>query len=509
MPFQDTTTVYDQLKPFIDQEAYAKDCDSSIVILKYLTGYHSPTLQILHIWKPLLHATTFIMTPFRGSPACDFGFTPIDAALRTKVITLASLVAECPSCSALNCRIGKLGKGAYPLKPIVLTPSMISEREQVALNAVVGATVIPAARSERTRKKVVDRFGEKGLQLLGTFIASMALTNTITSLVCVDIEADVQKDMEVALAGTGWKMGRHKTASTTMNANDNQQPTSLTIFKHILKVLKEAKTTMSSFPSKPADLTTWIQSKFGFQPRYLSKMISFESKRAMCFNLHLSLFTSSTTHSPDLQQYPYSMPFKDKLTVAFVYCTAIPNTYLASHFAFLAHQHGISAESLLEAEKKSKLSLSEISESTDLMTLILMVTSRMAVRNSEFYDVAPLLFPATGNNPKSLLEILSLIGSLSMLHRYTAMWDDEAGLEADLVPVIKGEFGKAVGLSECEYSANCSTGSTVGLSNIGGTSFGGSSTQRKTVPVAAAIKEPKQSLSPDAALAWGGGLTYA
>ncbi|KAJ3034500.1 hypothetical protein HDU99_010696, partial [Rhizoclosmatium hyalinum] len=102
------------------------------------------------------------MTPFRGSPACDFGFTPIDAALRTKVITLTSLVAECPSCSALNCRIGKLGKGAYPLKPIVLTPSMISEREQVALNAVVGATVIPAARSERTRKKVVERFGEKG-----------------------------------------------------------------------------------------------------------------------------------------------------------------------------------------------------------------------------------------------------------------------------------------------------------------------------------------------------------
>ncbi|ORY36003.1 hypothetical protein BCR33DRAFT_722473 [Rhizoclosmatium globosum] len=495
MPFQDTTTVYDQLKPFIDQEAYAKDCESSIVILKYLTGYHSPILQILHIWKPLLHATTSIMTPFRGAPACDFGFTPIDAALRTKVITLTSLVAECPSC-------------AYPLKPIVLTPSMISEREQVALNAVVGATVIPAARSERTRKKVVERFGEKGLQLLGTFIASMALTNTITSLVCVDIEADVQKDMEVALAGTGWKMGRHKTASTTMNANDNQQPTSLTIFKHILKVLKEAKITMSSFPSKPADLTNWIQSKFGFQPRYLSKMISFESKKAMCFNLHLSLFTSSTTHSPDLQQHPYSMPFKDKLMVSFVYSIAIPNTYLASHFAFLAHQHGISAESLLEAEKQSKQPLSEISESTDFMTLVLMVTSRIAVRNSEFYDVAPLLFPATGN-PKSLLEMLSLLGSLSMLHRYTAMWDDEAGLEADLVPVIKGEFGKAVGLSESEYSANCSNGSTVGLSNIGGISYAGSSAQRMTVPVATAVRDMKQTLSPDSALPWGGGVTYA
>ncbi|KAJ3026897.1 UNVERIFIED_CONTAM: hypothetical protein HDU68_004868 [Siphonaria sp. JEL0065] len=409
-----------------------------------------------------MYASNVIAGPFRGTPACELGLSRISNSLRTKIFTLTSLVAECPFCTAFNCGVGKP-------KPIKLMPTDLSEKERAALNVVSSATAIPAARSERMRNAVVKHYGESGLQQIGLLCGFMSLWNTVNELLCVDIDPSVTEYASIVLQGTGWNTDKRKTAPVIPPSKQKptkpSHPSALTALKHAVKISKSNTTLLKEFPSYVTGLNDWALKHFGFIPRYLLSMISLESRRVFCYNLSISLFAGSDT--PAHLPFPYGLTVREKIILGFIFFTSIPNYYLASHFAKLAADRKIPTTALLEALKQSK---SKTQDVQDFMSIVRLLTSKIAVRDSEHYDISPLLLPVSNNNARVVLEVVTVLGSFALMHRYSAVWDDEMGLEPEVKDVVKGFYGKEIGLGDCDYSANCSDGTSRNVTGIGGAS---------------------------------------
>ncbi|KAI9343512.1 hypothetical protein BDR26DRAFT_858222 [Obelidium mucronatum] len=276
----------------------------------------------------------------------------------------------------------------------------------------------------------------------------MALWNTVNELLTTDVDAD---------------MLEYASVSQTQSAKKPNRGSFLNAASHALKISKTHSKLMKQFPTSNNRLDSWI--------------------RSLCFHLKISLFTGLDTTSQEFPGTPYKLTVTEKIVIGFLFVNSIPNTYLAAHFAKLAWDRKIPSADLLKAQRNSKLSVEEAQTFTELVHIL---TPRIALRDSSHYDISPLLLPASQNNPDIVLEVVTVLGTFALLHRYTAFWDDDCGLEPEVKKLMDEEYAKDLGLAGSDFSANCSDGSkprnVTGFSNF-----------------SAQPKEPK---------IWGGGIKY-
>ncbi|KAJ3124249.1 hypothetical protein HK100_011303, partial [Physocladia obscura] len=313
---------------------------------------------------------------------------------------VTSLVAQCAYCSATACGLGDVFKGSVSVKsPLRLSPKDVSASDKVVLRLCVDATKLPARVLPKTREEIRKIFGGVGLQQIGNIVAAAGFKNSLNALLTCEIDEFLARNAEVAFKNTtGFTFGAHK---------------------------------------------------FNFR---------LETKRLFCGLLHQAIFTTNPQQSLDAR-YTASFDLSDKAVLAFVYFSGTSNNLLKSHFAYLAHSLGVSAQALLLAVKYAKTFNHKlpgwVETAMDVMIPLVYYTARRY--HKRMWRLSPQLLRVCdnddggGSNPATVLAFCTFAGVLTLLQRYSAVVDDGEGFEEVVAKFVRSAYGIECGLDleEC------------------------------------------------------------
>ncbi|KAJ3232837.1 hypothetical protein HDU81_002637, partial [Chytriomyces hyalinus] len=257
----------DQLEPHIQQ--LSQNLPPDVVACERLIG--NP-FRVQALWPTNLHTYLLLCRSFLSAPLCDLGLSNISADFRRHIMALTSMVAECPSCTLGIVTIKNQGTSNLRLVEQAASgesgKSVFKEGEKYALNAIVSATKLPARRGERARVNLVKYYGESGLQKIALICGYLGFTNTIGELLClpVDMQA-LSRATSTSLSGTGYTVA--ETRVKDLSSVTSRKGSS---FANLVQAFSKTEQLLRGFPSSSAQLNTWMQTRFGFVPRYMLKM---------------------------------------------------------------------------------------------------------------------------------------------------------------------------------------------------------------------------------------------
>ncbi|KAJ3120355.1 hypothetical protein HK100_012837 [Physocladia obscura] len=392
--------------------------------------------------------------------------------LQRLITIVTSLVAQCAYCSAVACGLGDVFKGFVAVtEPLQLAPGDISATDRIALRLCVAATKVPARVSPKLRRENFLAFGgEVGLQQIANILATSGFSNTFNSLLTAELDQHLSKSAEIAFKNTKYSFGAHKCnfkfkttfpkASVSSGSSSNVSTFSwimelIQVIRHArnLQVENQAILNELPIPTTHDSLNAWLLKKFhgGFAPRYLTKIINVNAKRAFCVLLSQTLFSETETKSFD-NKYVAQLPFADRAVIAFVYFSATKNNLLTAHFAFLASSLGIPAVTLTAALHGAKIFDHKRPETaTTAMQVMIPLTYYSARRyHKRVWRLAPRLVPSCDENPATVLAFCTLVSVFTMLQRYSAVvGNDGDGFENGVLEeFVASSYGRECGLVE-------------------------------------------------------------
>ncbi|KAJ3230005.1 hypothetical protein HDU78_008690 [Chytriomyces hyalinus] len=462
-------SLYDQLEPHIQE--LSQNPPPELVACERLIG--NP-FHVQALWPTNMHTYLLLARSFLSAPLCDLGLSNISVDFRRHIMALTSLVAECPSCALGIVSMKSQGTTNLRLVDQVASAesgksSPFKEGEKYALNAIVSATKLPARRGERARVNLVKYYGETGLQKIALICGYLGFTNTIGELLClpVDIQA-LSRATSTSLAGTGFTV-----AETRVKDLASAAPRKGSI-ANVVQVFAKTEQLLRGFPFSNAQLNTWMQTRFGFVPRYMLKMQTGGAKRSLCRVWSLGFFMDD----PEGQRP--NIPFPDKIVLGILFFRSTQNSYLLTHFTHLAHAQSVSVQAVQNALAVSKLNVVDvIKDKIAFEQLSQLLACKIAIRDCEHYRLSSRLLEAADGNVSRVMELVNLMGIYALMQRYTAVFDDASGLEQECEAAVETDVGKALGLANLTpYTANSEAAAQL------------------------------NSGSPSAAAIWGGGVTF-
>ncbi|KAJ3132937.1 hypothetical protein HK100_004818 [Physocladia obscura] len=121
-----------------------------------------------------------------------------------------------------------------------------------------------------------------------------------------------------------------------------------------------------------------------------------------------------------------------------------------AHFAkMLQDSKKVTAANLKQTYLKAKSFTFENTDPLkDFLSVSQILALKVATRNVEHYAISPKLYKASNKNPWATMEVVSLLGVFTLLHRYTAIMDDEIGLEPEVRLMVDSDYGNGLGLKK-------------------------------------------------------------
>ncbi|KAJ3347650.1 hypothetical protein HDU83_001916 [Entophlyctis luteolus] len=210
----------------------------------------------------------------------------------------------------------------------------------------------------------------------------------------------------------------------------------------------------ADIPRTSGALDRFVRRLFGFSPKYIQQMKNISAKRSLCYVLNTIIF--SATDSNKSSGHPYLLSLEDKFIIGFIFFMSIPNYYLAAHFATLiADKTSTSASSLVQMFEAAKTFNTKCTDTPkDVVSITKILAAKVAVRDEDHFDISPQLYRVSKHNPWAVTEAVSLLSVFALLHRYTAIVENNFEWEKDVERVVYGEFGKEIGLNNVAPTVN-------------------------------------------------------
>ncbi|KAJ3386963.1 hypothetical protein HDU84_001176 [Entophlyctis sp. JEL0112] len=210
----------------------------------------------------------------------------------------------------------------------------------------------------------------------------------------------------------------------------------------------------ADIPRTSGALDRFVRRLFGFSPKYIQQMKNISAKRSLCYVLNTIIF--SATDSNKSSGHPYLLSLEDKFIIGFIFFMSIPNYYLAAHFATLiADKTSTSASSLAQMFEAAKTFNTKCTDTPkDVVSITKILAAKVAVRDEDHFDISPQLYRVSKHNPWAVTEAVSLLSVFALLHRYTAIVENNFEWEKDVERVVYGEFGKEIGLNNVAPTVN-------------------------------------------------------
>ncbi|KAJ1554411.1 hypothetical protein HK405_005139 [Cladochytrium tenue] len=460
----------------------------SMFIVRRLLGMYPLTCSTIDAFPYALDVISLSAPVLNHSPLCDLGLGPMTPRLRRLIQTVTAMTAECAYCTAHNCGLGDVFRGAAMHSNngrtdhgFSILPEHLSPAERDAIRLVDAAVKVPARVKPWMRDAAANSFGGlSNLEILARPMALIAYLSVLMETLGAELEpASAAFAQSILTEGRDWipnshvlppperstyernrwsnAAGRDPFAVTANLFGSNSVTSFLDLVYHIF--LAQWSSPKSEVPTRGLD--GWLQSNLGFYPRYLRDVGDVAARHAYAHTIWNLILQDRTPEDDTRQKVRVTLPSSLKVAAAYAYFCSAQNGLLARHFAFIAFHRKLANPAKLNAAVNrgrsavpacrvehdgSEVKYEEptliidahdgIPTGRTLDTHVFMMAWCEARRDrATLNQLSPQLFYLVDQSAAVCMEVMALLAACAMLQRLSAFMDNGDGLEDELLSV--------------------------------------------------------------------------
>ncbi|KAI9203492.1 uncharacterized protein BJ171DRAFT_509761 [Polychytrium aggregatum] len=457
-------------------------------ILSWLHGAPDRGFPLYALWVPAIRTLQIMTLRLLGAPAIDMGTSKISTRLRRSILLISSLEYKCHYNIAQAAAFGDLIHGSWkyqveslktppsPSPPPIFDPqdSRLTSQERSALELVAAASRLPSEATPELRQAVRSNFSEDVFQQIVCISAACAWTDAVTDALGVELDPSLIAWTQDQLGELGfWDKTRHMPLdyggeedpeSPTSRLSDSRTPGKrrgigigrVRDLLHLLRSIQEGSAMearwLSEFPAGRSRLNSWLQATLGFQPEYIVQILNKDIKRAVCFALWQFLLRPSHYIDPCVTATCESeWSNHSKILMWFVFSVTAGNRLLQGHAAFVAHKFRLPTHLLMIAKAGGSVG-------DPKLDVALNFVRRSASAERCFSRQSSIELFQSMRAPEGVMEFLSVLGLLNMLHRLSGMLAaDPPQFELEVREYLASAGGLGLGLHPSEAQAGCAS----------------------------------------------------
>ena len=362
--------------------------------------------RYLEIWPPAFRSYNVMVPNFLNLPVPVFGVGGPPPAAVGLAMYVASRTAACPYCSAHSCSFA-MRRGAPPdvVAAALLPDAHGLGRGELATVAVAKAMArVPAELTPAERQELEEVYGEKGAEWIAVGAAMMGFLNKFMDGVGVELEQSVVSET-VATLGAGWSAGKAGgDLDPATPAKPAPTPDGLRTKLRLLPLLPAAirfdRKWQRDTPARPESVGRWLVAHTGHGFPTLARLHSNRVRRAAATMLRDNLDAATSVVGLDA-----------KVLAGAVYAAVVQDDTLAGDVRALAPRAGVT-EAAIDA------ATSFAQGESDVPAPVSLVLAR-AVSSSPARIDATTVRLCQSLAPSAIVEIVSWLSVLQMLHRLT------------------------------------------------------------------------------------------
>jgi hypothetical protein len=301
-------------------------------------------------------------------------------------------------CSAHACTFAlRRGATVDEVAAALESESALSEADRAAVRVARGLSVVPAALDGEARADLRRHFSETDAEWIVLAIATMGWLNKTMDALGVPLEEGTVAEVSSVLARSGWTTGKHG-RGTVVEPGTPPIPdslrTRLSLLRHAPKAIQLDKAWTEGVPDRWPAAGDYLQQKAGHSFPVLSCLRHPRAIRAIATMIALNL-----DRSPDSSVIGH----KNKLAAGLIYAETVGNSRLTEDLRALG------AEALPDSPDSPTQQLARA------------ISPSPARVDERVLEAVRAEIP-----PAGIIELVSFLAVLQMLHRLQTFYPDAA-----------------------------------------------------------------------------------
>ena len=380
--------------------------------------------RYLEIWPPAFRTYNILVPNLLNLPVPVLGLGGPPPGVVGLTMYVASRVAGCPYCSAHSCSFA-MRRGASPDKvAAALVPDRTSfTRGELAAIAVARSLArVPCELTAAERGELVDVYGERNAEWVALGAVMMGFLNKFMDSIGVALEQFVVSEVSSTM-GAGWSPGK---AGTLLDPAAPERPvppvdglrTRMRLLPLLPAAIRFDRRWQRETPSRRSrstisrsawpDIAPFLSERTGHNFPVLERLQSRRARRSIASMLQQNLDPASSVVGVEC-----------KVLAGAIFAEIVSDARLADDIGALARHAGIDSEALGDtiAYARSDGMSSPAGSRTESASLAL---ARAASYSPARIDAATVHACQEGGlSPAAVVEIITWLSVLQMLHRLT------------------------------------------------------------------------------------------
>jgi len=370
--------------------------------------------RYLEIWPPAFRTYNVLVPNLLNLPVPVLGLGGPPPGVVGLAMYVASRTAGCPYCSAHSCSFA-VRRGAAPDKvAAALVPDRTSfSRGELAAIAVAGSVArIPCELTAGERAELVDVYGERKAEWVVLGAVMMGFLNKFMDSIGVELEQSVVSEVSSTM-GPGWSPGK---AGTLLDPGAPEQPvpavdglgTRMRLLPLLPAAIRFDRRWQRGTPSGWPEVAAFLSERTGHDFPVLERLQSRRARRSIASVLQMNLDPAPSVVGVEL-----------KVLIGAIFAEIVGDERLADDIRALARHAGIDSDQLREAMEYAR------GEDTVPTAASPAASASLALARDASYSPAHIdtstveACKESGLSPAAVVEIITWLSVLQMLHRLT------------------------------------------------------------------------------------------
>lgn len=370
--------------------------------------------RYLEIWPPAFRTYNVLVPNLLNLPVPVLGLGGPPPGVVGLAMYVASRTAGCPYCSAHSCSFA-MRRGAAPDKvAAALVPDRTSfSRGELAAIAVARSVArVPCELTAGERAELVDVYGERKAEWVVLGAVMMGFLNKFMDSIGVELEQSVVSEVSSTM-GPGWSPGK---AGTLLDPGAPEQRvpavdglgTRMRLIPLLPAAIRFDRRWQRGTPSGWPEVAAFLSERTGHDFPVLERLQSRRARRSIASVLQMNLDPAPSVVGVEL-----------KVLIGAIFAEIVGDERLADDIRALARHAGIDSDQLREAMEYAT------GEDTVPTAASRAASASLALARDASYSPAHIdtstveACQESGLSPAAVVEIITWLSVLQMLHRLT------------------------------------------------------------------------------------------
>jgi alkylhydroperoxidase family enzyme len=406
----------------VDWEVLRHDYGPLLGLVETLLGVVPNCDQYLEIWPPAFRSYNLMVPNLLNLPVPIFGLGGPPPGTVGLAMYVASRTAECPYCSAHTCSFA-LRRGADPATvAVALMPeraASLSPGELAAIALSRSLSRIPCELTAAEKAELVAAYGERGAEWIALGAVMMGFLNKFMDAIGVELEPVVVAEVTETM-GADWSPGK---AGAGLNPTMPGRPappadglrTKLRVVPLLPAAIRLDRRWQQGTPSRWPAVGAFLAERTGHDFPVLGRLRSNRARRAMASMLRENLDPATTKVGMDV-----------KVLAGAIFAEVVADRQLAEDVRALAPRAAVDPGRLdaavgFAAQRRSAPPADDRQAATAL-TLARAASPSPARIDADIVSQCR----DSGLPPAAIVEVVTWLAVLQMLHRLTGYVDPAA-----------------------------------------------------------------------------------